>query len=235
MRIVICDDDQLFSQLLDKYLQEYFKQVHIKCPEITIYDNGEELLADEKEKDIVFLDIEMQGINGIYVGNKLKELNKNIIIFIVTSYAEYLDDAMRFHVFRYLSKPLDKKRLFRNMKDALQLYNTSNMKTAVETNEGFFTINISDIIMIESMEKKVLLHTISKIFQSVCNMAYWDEFLSGKGFYRTHKSFIVNLRYVTGFDHVLIKLYDDKLNAYLSRRKYSGFKEAYLTYLEGTL
>lgn len=233
MRIVICDDDQLFSQLLDKYLQEYFKQVHIKCPEITIYDNGEELLADEKEKDIVFLDIEMQGVNGIYVGNKLKELNKNIIIFIVTSYAEYLDEAMRFHVFRYLSKPLDKKRLFRNMKDAIQLYNTFDMKTAIETKKGFFTINLSDIIMIEAKEKKVLLHTISEDFQSVHNMEYWDKCLNGKGFYRTHKSFIVNLRYVAGFDHSIIKL-NNKFNAYLARRKYYGFKEAYLLYLEGT-
>ena len=64
----------------------------------------------------------MPGLNGIYVGKELKEKNKNTIIFIITSYVEYLDDAMRFHVFRYLSKPLDKQRLFQNMKDAIQLY-----------------------------------------------------------------------------------------------------------------
>ena len=65
---------------------------------------------DKGSKDIVFLDIEMPGMNGIYVGNELKSQNRNIIIFVVTSYSEYLDEAMRFHVFRYLSKPLDKQR-----------------------------------------------------------------------------------------------------------------------------
>lgn len=49
----------------------------------------ESLLADPEEKDIVFLDIEMPGMNGIYVGNKLKKANKNVLIFVVTSYSEY--------------------------------------------------------------------------------------------------------------------------------------------------
>lgn len=49
----------------------------------------ESLLADPEEKDIVFPDIEMPGMNGIYVGNKLKKANKNVLIFVVTSYSEY--------------------------------------------------------------------------------------------------------------------------------------------------
>ena len=94
-------------------------------------------LADQEEKDIVFLDIEMPGMNGIYVGNELKKANKNVLIFVITSYSEYLDDAMRFDVFRYLSKPLDKQRLFRNMKDALICYNSITAKILVETKQGY--------------------------------------------------------------------------------------------------
>ena len=67
----------------------------------------------------------MPGMNGIYVGNELKKSNPAVIIFIVTSYSEYLDEAMRFHVFRYLSKPLEQQRFFRNMQDAVNLYHTS--------------------------------------------------------------------------------------------------------------
>ena len=93
---------------LEKYVIEFFKSRKLKSPEIQCYSNGEALLSDAGSKDIVFLDIEMPGLDGIYVGRQLKEENKDIIIFILTSYVEYLDDAMRFHVFRYLSKPLDK-------------------------------------------------------------------------------------------------------------------------------
>lgn len=133
MRILICDDDLEIAEQLNDTLNLFFQNNSLKLPEIVIYDNGEDLLADSMDKDIVFLDIEMPGLNGIYVGNELKNKNPNIIIFIVTSYSEYLDDAMRFHVFRYLSKPVDPNRLFRNLKDAIELYNTTVTKIPIET------------------------------------------------------------------------------------------------------
>ena len=128
MRILICDDDVLIIEQLQKYILSYFDLNHIKCPELLSFTSGEALLADKGEKDIVFLDIEMPGMNGIYVGNELKKANKNVIIFVVTSYSEYLDEAMRFHVFRYLSKPLDKQRFLRNLKDAIVYYNSISVK-----------------------------------------------------------------------------------------------------------
>lgn len=81
-----------------------------------------------------FLDVEMPGFDGIYVGNELKKQNDSVIIFIVTSYLEYLDAAMRFHVFRYLSKPIDKQRLFQNLDDALELYYSINQKSQLKQN-----------------------------------------------------------------------------------------------------
>ena len=115
MRILICDDDVLMIEQLKKLITSYFQERHINCPELSCFSDGESLLADTKEKDILFLDVEMPGMNGIYIGNELKKHNKDIIIFIVTSYSQYLDDAMRFHVFRYLSKPLDRQRFRLNI------------------------------------------------------------------------------------------------------------------------
>ena len=120
MRILICDDDALIVEQLQKYIRNFFEKIGVKCPELVCFSYGESLLADKGEKDILFLEVEMPGMNGIYVGNELKKRNDNIIIFIVTSYSEYLDEAMRFHVFRYLSKPLDKQRFFRNMNYAVE-------------------------------------------------------------------------------------------------------------------
>lgn len=111
MRIIICDDDIELTQELKKILVSFFQKNSLKLPEISIYNNGQDLLNDTGDKDIVFLDIEMPGMNGIYIGNELKQKNKNTIIFVVTSYSQYLDEAMRFNVFRYLSKPLDKQRI----------------------------------------------------------------------------------------------------------------------------
>ena len=145
MRILICDDDTLMIEQLQRYIESYFKSNHLKCPRLVSFTCGESLLADQEEKDIVFLDIEMPGMNGIYVGNELKKANKNVLIFVITSYSEYLDDAMRFDVFRYLSKPLDKQRLFRNMKDALYQLSIDTREVSIETKEQ--TVMISSRLM----------------------------------------------------------------------------------------
>lgn len=234
MRILICDDDSLIIEQLQKYIKGFFDRNHIKCPEIACFSNGASLLSDTGDKDILFLDIEMPGMNGIYVGNELKKANSNIIIFIITSYSEYLDEAMRFHVFRYLSKPLDKQRLYANMKDAVDLYNNITIKIPIETRQGIYTLPTSSIIFIEAHGRKVIVHTNQRDFESVHNMQYWLNILPKNCFFQTHRSFIINFEYVTDFDHSLIHMANSQFDAYLTKRKYSGFKEAYLLYLEST-
>lgn len=234
MRILICDDDALMIEQLQKNIKFFFENNRLKCPEIACFSDGASLISDTGEKDILFLDIEMPGMNGIYVGNELKKRNHNIIIFIVTSYLEYLDEAMRFHVFRYLSKPLDKQRFYRNLKDALDLYHTMTFRIPVETKQGLHTLPASSIISIEASGRKITIHTTMCDFESVHNMQYWLELLPKNCFFQTHRSFIVNLEHVTDFNRNLIHLLGNQFHAYLTKRKYTAFKEAYLLYLEST-
>ena len=233
MRILICDDDVLIIEQLQKYIINFFENIGVKCPELVCFSDGESLLSDKGEKDILFLDIEMPGMNGIFVGNELKRANNNIIIFIVTSYSEYLDEAMRFHVFRYLSKPLDKQRFFRNMKDAVDLYNAITIKIPVETKQGMHTLPVSSVIAIEAQGRKITVHTTLCDFESIHNMQYWLELLPKNRFFQTHRSFIINFEHVTDFDRNLVHMSDNQ-SAYLTKRKYSLFKQAYLLYLEST-
>lgn len=232
MRILICDDDELITGQLTDYVLQYFSKNQLHSPEIAVYSDGETLLADSKRKDIVFLDVEMPGISGIFTGKQLKHENPNIIIFIVTAFAEYLDEAMRFHVFRYLSKPIDKQRLFRNMKDALTLYHTVNHKVAIEAKDGIHTVHTTNIICVEAQGRRVVIHTTNADYETIHPIKYWTDTLNMPCFFQTHRSFIVNLEHVTDFNHTLISLYHRQYSAYLTRRKYSQFKAAYLLYLE---
>lgn len=234
MRIAICDDDPNILEYLKENLISYFKKNKLKLPEFALFNCGEDLLTDKDKKDIIFLDIEMPGLSGIYVGKSLKTENKNAIIFIVTSYMEYLDEAMRFHVFRYLSKPIDKQRLFINMNDALRSYSTITAKIAIETKEGLISIYTNDIITIEAISRKVIVHSISGDFISVHNMNYWLKELPAQNFFQTHRSFIVNFAHINEFNHELVYLHNNQFTAYLTRRKYTSFKDAYLLYLEST-
>lgn len=232
MRIVCCDDDPGIGKQLREYLQLFFKKISSPFPEFSFFSSGEELLKDPRNADIAFLDVEMNGLSGIHTGAELKKRNPDVLLFIVTSYPDYLDEAMRFHVFRYLSKPIDKNRLFRNMKDALFQYSTVSQKIPLETKNQTEIISVKDIVFVEARERKIFVYTEKKCYESVQKLEFWIEKLPQSCFFQTHRSYIVNLRYVSGYDKSIVKLCDHQHTAYLTRRKYHTFKNSYMMYLE---
>jgi len=234
LRILFCDDNCEILNQLQEYVLEFFSELGGTKPECASYSCGEALLAVERYADIAFLDVEMPGISGIQVGAKLKKLNPNIKIFIVTSYPDYLDDAMRFQVFRYLSKPIDKLRLFRNLKDAVYQHSMDSKEYPIVTADGIAVRRAEEIVCVEAVARKVLIHTTDTVFQSTSNMDYWRKTLTLPCFCSTHRSYVINMRYVNMVfkDKILLKYGDMCKEAYLTRRKYTAFKDTYLLYLE---
>ena len=234
MRIVFCDDEPLILARLQKYVQEFFRSLGGTQPEFATYESGDLLIQNETRVDIAFLDVEMPGVSGIHIGAKLKERNPQIKIFIVTAYPDYLDEAMRFQVFRYLSKPIDKNRLFRNLKDAVYAYNIESHEYPISTNDGIFIRRAEEIVCVETVQRKVLVHTVDEQFLSNKNIDYWRQTLNLPCFYSTHRSFVINMRFVYSInkDTIILKYSGKEKVAFLSRRKYAQFKDTYLLYME---
>ena len=234
MRILFCDDDPVILEQLQKYVTDFFKSIGSQLPSFAVYESGDALLACETTADIVFLDVEMPGVSGIHVGTNLKQRNPRVKIFIITSYPDYLDEAMRFQVFRYLSKPIDKNRLFRNLKDALYQYNMETKEFPIVTCDGIVVKKAEEIVCVEASQRKVLVHTTSGILISKDNMEHWRSTLTLPCFFSSHRSYIINMRFIRMVekDRVLLQHNKQQKEAYLTRRKYSQFKDTYLLYLE---
>ena len=92
----------------------------------------------------------------------------------------------------------------------------------------------NDIIFIEARERKITVYTINGSYLSIHPMNYWIDKLIGLSFFQTHKSFLINLKYVCHFNHDTVYLCDNQFQAYLTRRKYTLFKNTYLLYLDST-
>lgn len=232
LRIIICDDHKIIIDTLKDFLFKYFSINKYQVPEIVCYQDGKSLINDKSRKDIIFLDIELPDINGIELGQILSSKEPNCIIMVITSYMEYLDDAMRFHVFRYISKPFDLKRLTRNLNDAISLFNSRNHPVVIETKEYTYTVNSSDIIAVEAVNRKIKIYTSKTELITGQNMNYWESILPQSTFFRTHRNFIVNLGYVTDFSSDTVHVSGNKPIVYLASRKYTSFKQAFLLYIE---
>ena len=233
MKIAICDDDKIIIDQVDTMIAEYYERHDKEIPEIKKYDSGNALCDDSFIPDIVFLDIEMPGGNGLLAGNELKKKNPDIIIIIITSYMDYLDDAMRLAVFRYISKPIILSRFLRNFDDAIKKYSKLHRHILIKTSDGMGKIELGDLVFIETEKRKCIIHTVARDIIGLENISYWEDFLKNKDdFYSPNRSFVINLSYVTGFSHDEITLCDGKYSVLLSRRKYKDFKTIYIRFLE---
>lgn len=234
MRILFCDDDNRILEQLQKYVCEFFTNIGGTQPEFSAYNSGDELLAHETHADIAFFDVEMPGRNGIKAGAALKEKNPRILIFIVTSYLDYLDEALRENAFRFLSKPIDKSRLFRNLKDAIYKYNMETKEIPVETEAGIELLKADDIVCVEVAQRKTFLYTVDSVIQTSQSVECCRRRLDLPCFYSSHRGVIINMRYVSkvGKDVILLKYGGKTKEVYLARRKYTEFKDLYLLYLE---
>lgn len=233
LRILFCDDDNEIMSNLHKMVLEYFSDANLPEPECALYNSGEELLASGAAGDIAFLDVEMNGLSGIHTGERLKKMNPRIKIIIVTSYSDYLDEAMKFHVFRYLSKPVDKKRLYRNLKEALYQINTYSKTMVIETDYGYETIYAEDIVYIESFGRKAKFHMSDREFVSTRGIDYWTKTIDIPCFYSTNRGCIANMKYVSFFNEEIVTLICEKYsqNVYISRRRFRAFRDTYLSYM----
>ena len=145
IKLLVCDDDlsitKQVSQLVKKFAQEHKIQF-----DITIENCSENILKKAEAYDIAIIDIEMPSINGIRLSAKLKLLNPDTIVIILTSFQNYLDSAMKIHVFRYLSKPIDKNRFYLNLKDALDEYRLISKIITITNKDEVHLIKTKDIL-----------------------------------------------------------------------------------------
>lgn len=234
MRILICDDDTAAVAELQSAVRAFFAE-RDETPELVCYPGGDALLAaPDLRADLAFLDVEMPGTDGITVGARLKQANPSVKIFIVTAYPDYLDEAMRFQVFRYLSKPLDRERLFRNLREAVRLYVTESRPFPIRTAEGVVVRRAEEIVCVETVRRKVLITTTAETLISAAPIEHWRRTLDLPCFYSPHRAFIINLAFVNSItrDSILLKNGNQEKTAFLARRKYAECKAVYLRWAE---
>lgn len=166
MNILICDDDKLYVDMIRKYVDEFFADHKITDYKVYEYNSGDEAAKNNEKIDIAFLDVEMDGINGIEAGKCLRNNNKNIVLFIITSYMGYLDDAMDEGVFRYINKPLERPVIMRGLHKALLLCSKSQSKKInIEYKGDNVIIDFADRmpsenwLIIDDNRKKSVVHT----------------------------------------------------------------------------
>ena len=229
MRVLICDDNSIFLDEIQSLLTEYFASRSLLLPEIVRYTDPNMLLADTEAIDLLFLDMEMPGHDGIFVGNKLQQTHPYTIMIAVTSHPDYLDNAMHFGCFAYLTKPIDRNRFYRNVGDALKKYQEQSALIHVQTKTEIAAVQARDIILIEGEKRTSIVHTVYGDYHSLQTFSFWSRMLTQPYFYVTHRSVLINMAHVkiVEADRILL---DNGPYAFLSRRRNLDFRRHFIEF-----
>lgn len=228
MRILICDDEQLYVDNIKKHVELYEAENKLFF-EIDTYTNAQKLLESTTHYDIAFLDIEISNIKGTDVAKKLKETNEYIVIFIITSYDKYLDDAMDLNVLRFLVKPVDAKRLYNGMDKAISLIDNSIVDLFLKDAKTHIKLPINEIMFIEVEGKKTKIQTKNSVYYSTERLKVWKKRLTPSFFFQIHSSFIINMKYISQYDRDEIVI-NNEFKIPIAYRKQTEFKNYFTNY-----
>lgn len=238
LSILICDDDEFVISKISLLLKQYFDKHKIEFS-ISTSSNPEMIYHSEQCFDIAYVDIEMPKIDGLKLSQKLKQNNPNILIMIVTSFENYLDDAMEVHVYRYLSKPIEPTRFFTNLDSALKRYHDFHHDILLHDHSKTVRITTSDIIYITVSGHKSLIRTKNSEYYSDRTIKEWEKQINEpQNFAFSHSSFLVQFKYVINFDKtsVTVRVSPNKTETLpTSQRRYIHFKKSFLEYMENIL
>lgn len=234
IKILICDDDLNIRTQISSLVKHFENKNKLKF-HVDLKNSGEFILNNPYRYDIAFIDIEMPNISGLNLGKILKLINPDIII-VITSFQNYLDDAMKIHVFRYLSKPIDKNRFYNNFKDALEEYRLIGKFIIATFNNEVHQIRTKDILFIENQKYGSIIHTKHGDYPSNMKPKQWAKEINQVAFVFSHNSILVNLQNVVDFNNKTVVLRKNETKTettYISQRKYSAFKKAFFEFAGG--
>ncbi len=212
----ICDDDGRLSKKLLQICQEQLDAMGEKW-DIVSFSDGQQVLDYKEELHVLILDMEMPGVDGIAVKNYLAENKFQTLIIYVTSHSELMKEAFGIHVADFVEKKDLEAELPESLKRVLK---------SVEREVFFEGVSSKDIMYISGEREYIricLKSGESRLVRMKLKKA--EQALAPAGFLQVHRSYLVNMYYITALDHHTIRLGETELP--ISRKRYGEVKNKY--------
>lgn len=228
--IALCDDEMtdLINEknLIEKVMPSVADNTKF---EIDIFTSSQDMLNSNKIYNMIFLDVEMDGLNGIETAETLHKKSPSSLIFFVTHHEDYMDEALDNHAFRFWTKPISETRLAYGIQSAIKRLNTYKRSIAVTVSKKTVKILLKDIIYIYHHNRLTYIVTTNERIETYDTLRSVTEQITDDCFFQTHASCCVNLNYVTDYNKTdIICEYKGKIyKPYISVRKHSAFSKRF--------
>ena len=229
MRIAICDDEKQICELLKEKIQRYYFAKDTGFS-IQIFESGEKLLEYDLECiDVLFLDVDMPGKNGMDTAKAIREQNNDMLIIFLTAYSEFVFESFKVEAFRYLVKPLKNQELWETLEAAQKKLCEAEEHLNFQFQNEMYSVRYSDIIYIEGMRDKIWIYCKNATYRWRGTLKSLGERLNGKSFFQVHRSYIINMNKIKKYNSQTIML-EGGYEVPVSKYRLNEFKEEYIKF-----
>ncbi len=222
LSIAVCDDEIIECCNMEKRIKKMIEEMKIPCI-IRQFRSGRELLQALESFDIVFLDIMMPEMDGMKTAQLFRKKASDKILIFVSSSREYVFEAYDVEAFQYLLKPVEDRKLKSVLQKAvLKTERRSQEFIIVSSQRQKKKLFLDDIYYFEIKGRIVDAHGPEGIFTYYEQMGELENKLQDKGFFRCHKSYLVNLKYVDGYNRQEAILENGE-RIVIAKRRYEDF------------
>lgn len=229
--VAICDDEKRTAVQIRKLVSGFFREKNMETS-VVCFSSGEELLQHGKSIDILFLDMQMKGMDGMEAARKLRSRNFKGFLIFITVLKEMVFQSFEVQAYDYLVKPVEEKQFARTMERLLISMNSVNEeKLLVQKGYERNIISFADIVFAEVIDRKVYLHLASsEVIDFYDRIENLEERLDGR-FFRCHRSFLINLQYLKSYKNGVAYMENGK-EIPISRLRNKAFSEVVLQYMK---
>ena len=227
LSIAVCDDEVIECCNMAKRIREIMEEMKIPCI-IRQFRNGGELLQALESFDIVFLDIIMQDLDGMKTAQAFRKKASDKILIFVSSSREYVFEAYDVEAFQYLLKPVDDRKLKNVLQKAIVKTQSRSQEFIIVSRERQKKkLFLDDIYYFEIKGRVVDVHGPEGIFTYYEQIGELENKIRDKGFFRCHKSYLINLKYVDGYSRKEVVLENGE-KIVIAKRRYDEFVQEML-------
>ena len=234
MQVAIIEDNAFHAETLQNYLKRFSEETSTMITSQHYSDGKEFLNQFQPTWDLILLDIEMPCMNGIEVAKEIRKQDEEVIIIFITQMAKYAIEGYAVRAFDYILKPVNYYAFTMKMKHVIRMCEQKKQSFFVISNQSGKIKQDLDYLRSGEVQNHTLLYhtTETCIFStSYSSLGKLAEELIPKGFARNHNSYLVNLRYITGYEKNNVILGEECLP--LSRTYYKSFIQSLLKYWGG--
>ena len=229
----IVDDDPNIRETLQAALITDTQKRRIPV-QLSVCASGSEFLTLPQEKwDLVLMDVEMLGQNGIETARQLRRVNDRAAIIFITNYIQYALEGYEVQAFRYLLKPIDAAQFEQVVGTALdEIHHRQTAYLQLKGRSEIIRLAIDELIYAETERGHLLLHTPGKVLECYSTMEKLEQELKQEAFFRCHSSFLVALEAVRQIEKQDVVL-KDGTRVPVSKNRKKGMKQALTNFWGG--